>query len=321
MLMIIKSNFKPAWWLKNSHLQTLWASKVRRNKPYPYQSETLELPDGDFVELAWNQADSKKLVCLFHGLEGSLKSQYAIGLFNALTDAGYRVVLMHFRSCGKQNNRLLRSYHSGETGDIAFLFDTVQKREFDLYAAIGVSLGGNALLKYLGTNPAIAPAKAVSISAPIMLNLCSDRLDKGFSRIYLGYLLKTLKQKTREKQGLFEQHNIPFPELKKIRSFWTFDDQVTAPVHGFANAVEYYNKNSAHQFLKNIKTPTLMIHAKDDPFMTTEVIPEASELSDQVRLELSSHGGHVGFVSGINPLKPQYWINKRVVEYLESRTP
>ncbi len=315
--MIIKSNFKPAWWLKNAHMQTLWASKARRQKPYPYQQEILQLPDGDFVELAWNNSNSKKLVCLFHGLEGSLKSQYATGLFNALTDAGYRVVLMHFRSCGEQNNRLLRSYHSGETGDIAFLFDCVRKRGFDLYAAVGVSLGGNALLKYLGSNPAITPAKAVSISAPILLNLCSDRLDKGFSRIYLAYLLKTLKQKTREKQKLFEQHNIPFPELEKINSFWSFDNEVTAPVHGFANVTEYYEKNSARQFLKNIKTPTLMLHAKDDPFMTTAVIPDASELSEQVILELSEHGGHVGFVSGNNPLRPKYWINRRIVEYLE----
>lgn len=313
--MIIKSQFKPAWWLKNPHLQTLWAAKVRKQKLIEHTEQDLTLPDGDFVELVWSKNKTKPLICIFHGLEGSIDSQYAIGLFNSLSKNGFSVCFMHFRGCGHKPNKHLGSYHSGKTDDIQYLLEYVTKQGLNLHGTIGISLGGNALLKYLGTNPTIQPKKNISISAPILLNRCSDRLEKGFSKFYCGYLLSSLKIKTQYKKDLFIEQNIPYPDVSNIKSFWQFDNLVTAPIHGFKNVDEYYEKSSARQFLKNIKAKTLIIHAKDDPFMHEDVVPKNNELSASVTLELSENGGHVGFVSGLLPLKGNYWMNQRVNDY------
>ncbi len=314
--MIIRSQFKPSWWLKNPHLQTLWAAKVRRQKLTQHSEEELILPDGDFVELVWSKDKSKPLICIFHGLEGSIDSQYAIGLFNSLIKNGFSVCFMHFRGCGHKPNKHLGSYHSGKTDDIQYLLEYVTKQGFNLQGTIGISLGGNALLKYLGTKPTVQPKKNIAISAPILLNRCSDRLDKGFSKLYCGYLLSSLKIKTQYKEALFKQSKIPYPDVSNIKSFWAFDNAVTAPIHGFKSVDDYYKKSSARQFLKHIKAQTLIIHALDDPFMHEDVVPKNSELSASVTLELSKNGGHVGFVYGAMPMLGKYWLDERVNDFL-----
>ena len=313
--MIVKSKFKPAWWLKNPHFQTLWAAKLRRQKLIKHDDEILNLPDGDFVELVWTKDKSKPLICIFHGLEGSIDSQYAIGLFNSLEKAGFSVCFMHFRGCGHLPNKYLGSYHSGKTDDIQYLLEYVTEQGLKLHGTIGISLGGNALLKYLGTKPTIQPPKNVAISAPILLNRCSDKLDHGFSKFYCGYLLSSLKIKTEYKKDLFKQANIPFPDVRNIKSFWQFDNLVTAPIYGFKNVDDYYKKSSARQFLKNITAEMLIIHSLDDPFMYKDVVPKNNELSASTTLELSESGGHVGFVSGRVPFLGTYWLNNRVQRY------
>ena len=299
-------------------MQTLWSATVRKEKLLPHTEEILTLPDGDFVEMVWTQDRTKPLICMFHGLEGSIDSLYARGLFNSLSRANFSVAFMHFRGCGHQPNKTLGSYHSGKTDDIQYLLEYVTKQGYQLHGTLGVSLGGNALLKYLGTNPSIKPKKNISISAPILLSRCSDRLEKGISRLYCNYLLSSLKVKTEYKKELFLASDVPYPDVANIKSFWEFDKLVTAPIHQFKNVKDYYEKSSARQFLKHIQTDTLIIHAKDDPFAYEDVIPSNDELSPHVTFELSDKGGHIGYVKGYIPFMGKYWLDSRVVDYFKA---
>lgn len=309
--------FAPAWWLRNPHLQTLWPYVFRRVPAPDLTRERLELPDGDFVDLCHTTGGSGPRVLVLHGLEGSWRSPYARGLLHALQRRGWRGVLMHFRGCSGEPNRLARGYHSGETGDLAHVVSVLRKREpATRIAAVGYSLGGNVLLKWLGEGDAPRGiAAAVAVSVPFELAKSAARIDRGFSRLYRWRLMTSLKRSVRRK---FER--IPPPidlsGLERLRSFEDFDGRVTAPLHGFHDAADYYSRSSSRQYLGRIATPTLLIHAADDPFMTPDTVPDESELSDSVRLELSAHGGHVGFVTGVFPWRPAYWAEERIMEYL-----
>ena len=311
------SLFKPAWWLTNTHAQTIW--------PYLFQSplrlnlirERLELPDGDFIDLCWTDRKSNTIIIILHGLEGSINSHYARGMVSTLYNHGWQAVFMHFRGCSGEHNRLPRSYHSGDTGDMAYLIEILNRRHRNVKLfAIGYSLGGNALLKYLGeSEDSRNIAGAVAVSVPFDLANGARRLELGMSRFYQRYLLKRLQNKIRSK---FSQLSPPvsIDDISNLNTFRRFDGAVTAPLHGFKDADDYYLRSSSRQYLKNIRVPTLVIHAKDDPFMTPEAIPENNELSEQVKFELSDHGGHVGFVSGKNPFEPVYWLQQRIPEFI-----
>ena len=312
--------FKPAWWCRNPHLQTLWPVFFRRHLHPPLRRERLELPDGDFVDLDWTVNDGGPIVVLFHGLEGSARSHYARGMLSALPPRGFRGVLMHFRSCSGEPNRLARAYHSGDTGDIDFIIRTLKAREPGTpLAAIGYSLGGNALLKWLAEQGKAAPVQcAAAVSVPFLLHDSVTRMNRGFSRIYQWKLVRDLKRSIlRKTPGLALP--VAASEIPPMRDFFEFDDRITAPLHGFRGALHYYTESSSRQFLARIRTPTLIVHAADDPFMPKSVIPSASELSDAIEFDLSHHGGHVGFVSGLNPLRPQYWLERRIPEWLLPR--
>lgn len=313
-----KSSFKPAWWLPSAHMQTLWQTVCRRSiKNLPLRRERFELPDGDFVDLDWAGEGNGPIVLVLHGLEGSIESPYASGMLKALTHHGWRAVLMHFRGCSGESNRHFRSYHSGETVDIATVISAIRSREQNtLLAAVGFSLGGNVLLKWLGECGQYSPlAAAVAISVPFELQKTSDRIQQGFSKIYQYHFLVSLRKKINEKI-----HNkkiqLPLPSLKDLKTIRDFDHHVTAPLHGFMSAEDYYTRSSSRQFLHKIAVPTLLIQAKDDPFMTRDLIPHPYELSPCVTLELSEKGGHVGFVSGNLPWRPEYWLEQRVPEFL-----
>lgn len=280
--------------------------------------ERLELPDGDFLDLAWMPELSGDLCLIIHGLEGSLHSHYARGLIQAAQQADKRAVFMHFRGCSGEPNRMPRRYHSGETGDLRFVLETLhlrypQKR----IHVIAVSLGGNMLLKYLGEtmNDSLIE-NAITISVPFDLAVAGQTLDKGTAKIYQRHLLNSLQATFDEKCQLMEMP-IRIPDKSEINTIYAFDDLITAPLHGFAGADDYYTKCSSRQFIPDIKTPTLMIHAIDDPFMTPSVIPTEKELPPDVTLELSQHGGHVGFIAGNTPLVANYWLDKRVRKQLE----
>ncbi len=323
--MIIQSQFTPAFGLRNSHLQTLLPTFTRNNLKFEGHQQTLELDDGDFIDLVWTEnisvlKSAKPIVIIFHGLEGSIHSPYAKGMMLAIKQQGWVGLLMHFRGCSKNFNRLPRTYHSGETGDAKQLLNWLtQHYENHPLAAVGFSLGGNMLLKLqaeLGETSSLQAA--VSICAPVVLNNCADRLNSGFSKLYQHYLLGHLKRKVHINARRHDYEtliNFKTKDIKNLKSFWLFDDLVTAPLHGFSGVDEYYSNCSARQYLQNIQKPALIIHALDDPFMTREIIPQISELSACTQMELSEHGGHVGFIGG-SVFKPEYWLEKRVPMYL-----
>ena len=313
---VITSGFSPPWWLRNPHLQTFWPVLFRRQPPLSHRPERLELPDGDFVDLCWTGPDHGPLVIVLHGLQGSIRSPYAVGILRALAAHGIRGVLMHFRGCSGQPNRLARGYHSGETGDLRFLLSTLRQREPETpFAAIGYSLGGNVLLKYLGEAGAETPLRAgVAVSVPLVLRTASDRLGEGLSRIYDRYLLRALLAGAKRKAPLLQAAGLDVEAVLGSQSIRAFDEHLTAPLHGYVDASDYYTRCSSRSFLKTIRRPTLILHAADDPFMRPEVVPDASELSASVTLELSSGGGHVGFVSGPG----RYWLEERIPAFVSS---
>ena len=315
---IVTSRFKPAWWLPGGNLQTLWPYFFRRRPQVDLIRERLELPDGDFVDLCLTANAGAPVVAVFHGLEGCVDSHYVKPLLAAVERRGWHGVFMHFRGCGGEYNRLPRSYHSGDTGDIGFLIDHLQKRYPGVpIAATGYSLGGNALLKYLGETDRKGKVNAAAaVSVPYVLAEGARRLNKGFSRIYQRRLLNLLKRKI---AGKFSSMDCPIDlaGLRRLNDFFSFDDKVTAPLHGFAGVDDYYTRSSSRQFLKTITVPALLIQARDDPFMTDGVIPAQDELSKYVRLELAETGGHIGFVSGGTPGYAVYWLEQRIIEFFE----
>lgn len=320
--MIVESSFKAAWWLFNAHAQTMYPTLMRRLKSPVDVRERFELPDGDFVDLAWainGLGNDSPLIVLLHGLGGDVNSTYVSGLLHAFNRCGWRGVLMHFRGASEEPNRLPRAYHSGDTADLDCLLHALAKREpHSKKALVGVSLGGNVLLKWLGEQGTQSLVEAaVAVSVPFQLRLVADRINQGFSRIYQAYLLRRLREVFARK---FEQHADILPismmNLDGLDSFWTFDDRVTAPLHGFPHVHAYYREASSRQYLIGVETPTLIIHALDDPFMTPEILPKGEELSNNITFEISQKGGHVGFITGHLPGRPIYWLDERIPEFL-----
>ncbi|MBT8118202.1 MAG: hydrolase [Gammaproteobacteria bacterium] len=310
------ADFKPAWWLRSPHLQTLWPVYFKKRYKLDLLTEQVELDDGDFIDLCWSKKDSEKTVLVLHGLEGSIDSHYINGIIHQLERAGCRPVLMHFRGCSGRINRLARAYHSGETGDLATIVEHIRKLTGHYpYAAIGYSLGGNVLLKWLGETAEKNPLKkAVAVSVPFHLHDAAARLQLGVSRIYREHLLKSLRNTYIEK---FKRIRSPIDvDVKQLTSFWDYDDKVTAPLHGFDGAQDYYDRCSSKQFLNTIRVSTRIIHSLDDPFMFATTAPGDDELSPDIDLLLTSGGGHVGFVSGVSPLQPVYWCEERTVEFI-----
>lgn len=316
----MQSNFRPAWWLPSSHLQTVWPSLFRRTKrPLQTRRERFELPDGDFLDLDWSlKHEGRPIVLILHGLEGSIDSPYARGMFHAIEDQGWRGLFVHFRSCSGEPNRLPRIYHSGETGDLDVVVKALLQREPKVaLGAVGFSLGGNVLLKWLGELGANNPLKAaIAVSVPLELEKAVTRVNKGFSKLYQWHMLRCLLQKMDWK---FQEQDppFPFPSRNAIRTLRDFDEAITAPLHGFTCAADYYQKSSSRQYLPKITVPTLLLQAKDDPLLTHDLLPSDDELPAAVRLELSENGGHVGFVSGTVPWRPEYWLEKRVPLFLQ----
>ena len=311
--------FEAAWWCRNPHIQTIFSNRLRSRPRLTLQRERVELADGDFIDIDWSANTDGPIVLLLHGLQGSSRSNYARALARAFERAGWRTAIMHFRGCSDEPNRLARSYHSGDTGDVAYVAQLLRQRHPRTpLAAVGVSLGGNVLLKWLGETGGANPlAAAVAVSVPFLLNRAADRLNSGFARLYQWDLLLALRRSLAAKR-----HRVPVPlaieSLSLLKTIRDFDDHVTAPLHGFRDATHYYAESSSRQYLRNIRVPTLMIQARDDPFMTPDVIPELSELSDCTRLEVYPHGGHVGFVGGTWPWRPRYYLEERVPEFLRA---
>jgi len=316
----LAEGFRPAWWLSNRHLQTIWPVLCRRRVALETRRERLELPDGDFLDVDW-VGRAGPIVIVLHGLQGSSESSYARGLLREIAARGWRGALMHFRGCSGEANRLPRSYHSGETSDVDWLARELRRREPDTpLAAVAYSLGGNVLLKWLGESGARSPLRAaVAVSVPFELGAAADSMRSGLPRIYERYLVRRLRQAVHAKManGSFALA-LSRAAVDRLRSFREFDDTVTAPMHGFASAQDYYDRCSSRSFVCRIEVPTLILHAADDPLMHPEVIPSPEERSEAVSLEVSPKGGHVGFVSGAWPWSARYWLEERIPRFLQA---
>lgn len=309
---IIQSTYTPARWLSNPHLQTIAASQLFKPALIQTDHERVELPDGDFIDINLSRQSGGEVVAIFHGLAGSVNSNYIQGVWQTLEQAGFRPALMHWRGCSGEPNRLPRAYHSGASDDIRWFVEHLQQRFPDsaLYA-LGYSLGANALLKYLGESGTGSQLRgAMAVSPPLVLEEGANQLDSGISRLYQIHLLRLMRRHHEQKRQYYPELNLP-AATRRLDSLRKFDDAITAPLHGFADAREYYERCSARQFLPDIRTPTHILCAYDDPFFTPQILPEASELSDDTVLEIPRSGGHVGFLQG-----RKRWLDTHVAEVL-----
>lgn len=312
--------FRSPWWLRGPHVQTLYSTLTRRRPQVSLRPERFELPDGDFVDLAWAQPEpadtTAPLVVVLHGLEGSVESPYARGILRALTRQGWRAVLMHFRGCSGVPNRLDRAYHSGDTADFDDVVSALRARFPDApMAAVGYSLGANVLVKWLGEADAVADRPlnaAVAVSPPFDLAACADHLNRGPSRIYQARFVRSLKASYAAKRALPSA-------VAAIDSIRQWDDIVTAPTHGFKDADDYYRQSSCAQFLPRVAVPTLVLHAIDDPFLPRTAIPDPRAVSASVQLKLLSTGGHVGFIHGSSPRNAKFWLESEIPRFLTQR--
>lgn len=313
--------FRPHPLLRGAHAQTLFPFLVRRHRRPHWERERLELPDGDFVDLCHLGTGSGPRVCLFHGLEGCVDSHYIGGLASRLAARGARVTFMHFRGCSGTPNRLARAYHSGDTGDIAWLADTLRQREPDTaLGAVGFSLGANALLKYLAEHGrGAAFAAAVAVSPPFRLAVAASRINTGLSRLYQHYLLNRMKRSTRARARA--RGGLPIDEalMERCRTFRAFDDCVTAPLHGFRDVDDYYSMSGCAAWLCRVECPTLVLHARDDPFLGPEGMPDSTGVPANVRFEISERGGHVGFIGSDRKGLPVRWLEHRIPDWLSAR--
>jgi len=307
-------------WLPSGHLQTIYAYSLRQPMHFTYRRERWETPDGDFIDLDWLDPSSpgSSLVVLFHGLEGSSRSHYAVSLMNELMRRGGRGVVVHLRGCGGEVNRLARAYHSGDSAEIDWILRRFRAREpnIRLYP-VGVSIGGNMLLKWLGEqgeNALDVVDRAAAVSVPVDLTIGAQRLDYGWGKlIYTSRFLGSMKPKVLAK---ISAHGLPIDgrALRATSTFREIDDLYTAPMHGFKDAPDYWQRSSSKAWLRQIRVPTLMINARNDPFFPADALPTPAEVSDRVALEFSQTGGHVGFVSGKFP-GDLSWLPSRILRF------
>ncbi len=326
-----RDGFHPAGWLPGPHAQTLWGRLARSRRQVGLSREILETPDGDdlVVDHVDGPAASPRVVVL-HGLEGSAYSVYVQGLLAQIRRRGWRGAALNFRSCARDPgdlarmlpNRRPRLYHSGETADLDFLVRALVAREPRApLLAIGVSLGGNVLLKWLGEAAAPRPiAAAVAISTPYDLAASARHLESVIGRVYTGRFLATLKKKAADAARRFPEAaaKIDLARTLAARTFWQFDDAANAPLHGFAGAADYYRRASSLSYLPGVATPTLCLSAEDDPFLPREALERARRAAPpRVEFRVTPHGGHIGFVSGPTPWRPSYWAEKAAIDWLE----
>lgn len=310
--------FRPAPALSDPHCQTLGAAIIRRYPGPPLQRERVELPDGDFLDLDWGpRRAGGPLVVVLHGLAGCSRSNYAGGMLRAAVCRDWQGVVMHFRGCSGEPNRQAKSYCAGDTDDLAVVLGLLRARHAKgPMFAVGYSLGGSVLLKWLGeTGEHRLLQAAAAVSVPFRLADAANRMNRGWSRLYQRHLLRRLQHAYAEKFRDRDDAPLTLGQVARLNTFWEFDDQVTAPLHGYSGVDEYYRRASCRGYLHGVRVPTLIVHALDDPFMLRESGPSPGEVSDQVTLELSRHGGHVGFIGG-SAWRPSYWLEQRIPAYL-----
>jgi hypothetical protein len=295
-------------------------SVVRRRTLTGVTRERFETPDGDFVDVDWRPGPgTAPLLLVLHGLEGAATSHYIGGLFRLAAARGWRAGVLYFRSCSGELNRLPRFYHSGDTADFDHVVRVVAEREPAVrLGAVGISIGGNVLLKWLGELRDSAPkalGAAAAISVPFDLEACARTMDRGLQKVlYTASFMRTFRRKTRAKARAFPGF-VDLTAALRARTFAAYDRAVTAPLHGFADEVDYWRRASSGPYLADIRRPTLLLNALDDPFIPPSSLPDPRRLPPDVRAEFVAHGGHVGFVEG-RPWRSASWAERRAVEFL-----
>lgn len=317
--------YRAPWLLSNRHLNTIFSARIAARPQPRFRRERWDTPDGDFIDLDFLEADSSgevadrhtPLVVLFHGLEGSSSSAYARSLMWAVRRRGWRGVVAHFRGCSGEPNRLPRAYHAGDSAEADFVLRRLKARALNapIYA-VGVSLGGNVLCKWLGERGEGAlsiVARASAISAPVDLHAAGDALEHGVGKLYTYNFLRTLRRGAetllRRFPGLFDEK-----AMKRARTLRAFDDVVTGPIHGFAGVDDYWTRASALPVLKDVRVPLFLLNALDDPFYSEAALPTPAQLSSSITVERPAQGGHVGFARAFG----DDWLSARVLRFFDA---
>lgn len=315
------AHFRPAWWARSRHLQTVWSRLLRRRVDVPTTRARWTTPDGDFVDIDFADGPiaSPQLLAI-HGLEGSSQRKYVRGLLALAAGRGWRGVALNFRGCSGTPNRTARLYHSGDSDELDWVVAELVKRDPGApILPVGVSLGGNVLLKWLGEKEERVPEEvraAVAISTPFDLAVAAHKMSRGGGRIYTRFFFRTLKPKARQKAREYPDR-LDARAIRKARNWRQYDDAVTAPLHGFRDAEDYWARSSSKSFLGRIRRPVLLINALDDPFIPASSLPaDVVATSQWLEASFTTNGGHAGFVAGAFPWRPFYWAEHQAVEFL-----
>ena len=318
MPVIDKSTYSPPMLCSNAHVQTVMPSLLRKVSGINYQRERIDTPDGDFLDLDWSKVGSGRLAIVLHGMEGDSGRHYVLGMVKALHRGGWDAVALNFRGCSGQSNRKARFYHSGDTQDLhTTVSHIIAQNDYSDMALIGFSLGGNVILKYLGEQAGnIHPLikKAATFSVPCDLRACGVKITKSGGGIYLKRFLRLLHKKIKMKMQVMPG-SLDDNGYNQIKTLKDFDDRYTAPLHGFRDALDYYEKSSCGPFLGKISIPTLLVNSADDPFLAESAYPEQeARASAHLVLEVTKCGGHVGFLAFNG--SGEYWSESRAVGFL-----
>jgi len=321
MPLIPTSNYKPPLIFNNRHLNTTYPSLIRKVEGVRYERERLNTPDGDFLDLDWYFNGGSKLILGLHGLEGDAQRPYIQGMLKLFGRHGWDGAGLNFRGCSGELNRLPRSYHIGDTGDLQFVIRHILNNyRYDEIALFGFSLGGNVTLKYLGEQGKELPnviKRAVAFSVPCHIESANVEIQKWFNRVYRNRFLNSLNAKLLAKAKLFPEQ-VKLPEEGLPKTFQEFDDIYTGPIHGFRDAHEYWSSNSSIHFIPGIKIPVLLINAQDDTFLSPKCYPvELAEKMKNFYLEIPEKGGHVGFVT--SDKDGFYWSERRAADFILER--
>ncbi|PLX94786.1 MAG: alpha/beta hydrolase [Desulfuromonas sp.] len=313
---MVNSDYRAPFLVRNGHVHTIYPNLFRRVKDVSYRRERIDTPDGDFLDLDWSKAGSDSLTIISHGLEGDSRRRYVRGMVRAMNRAGLDALAWNFRGCSGETNRLLGLYHNGSIDDLHTVVSHAAPAYRNIFL-IGFSMGGNLGLLYLGKMAQTVPAPvkgSVSFSVPCDLTDASVALARKENRIYMKRFLLLLHQKIKQKQALFPQQ-IDDHDYHTLKSFKDFDGRYTAPIHGFASAEDYWQKCSCRPWLNRIKVPSLIVNALDDPFLAGGCYPmEECAGNPHTRLEITRHGGHVGFMAANG--EQNYWSEERAVAFI-----
>jgi len=319
MPFVQNKSFKPNFVLRNKHVNTLYRFLFSRTK-VNFNRKRIETNDNDFIDLDFSKVNSDNIVIIIHGLEGSSSSNYMQTITETLNKANIDVVAFNMRGCSGEPNKLLSSYHSGKTEDLLSVIQFLEKNyNYHQIHIVGYSLGGNLTIKFMGEFANKMPKSvfsAVGISVPCDLKGSVEAISKAENKIYMNGFLKTLKEKAKQKSEQFPKANISARDIDKANNFYVFDDLFTGPINGFVDANDYWKKSSCKQFIKDINLPTMLISAKDDPFLNEACYPvKESIANDYFTFIQTEYGGHLGFVSGFR-LKKQRWIENKILDFI-----